>query len=90
MEILCPLKRPNNYQGRNHRRELPGNHPVFTVVMVIYHYVERTWRILINPNFLYNIYDNEKYYPCEPLNINKQSLINIIQENNWAITTKKG
>ena len=24
-----------------HRWELPGNYPVFTVVMVIYHYVER-------------------------------------------------
>ena len=24
-----------------HRWELPGNYPVFTVVMLIYHYVER-------------------------------------------------
>ena len=34
-----------------HRRELPGNYPVFTVVMVIYHYVERIWRILVTPIF---------------------------------------
>ena len=26
-----------------HRWELPGNYPVFTVVMAIYHYVERIW-----------------------------------------------
>ena len=31
-----------------------------------------------------------KYYPCEPVNINIQSLMSIIQENNWVITTKKG
>ena len=29
-------------KGVKHRWELPGNYPVFTVVMVIYHYVERT------------------------------------------------
>ena len=40
-----------------HRWELPGNYPVFTVVMVIYHYVERIWRILVTPIFTYNIYD---------------------------------
>ena len=61
-----------------HRWELPGNHPVFAVVMVIYHYVERIWRILVTPNFLHDIYDNEKYYPGEPVNINIQSLISII------------
>ena len=43
-----------------HRWELPGNYPVFTVVMVIYHYVEITWRILVTPDFLYNTYDHEK------------------------------
>ena len=41
------------------RRELPGNYPVFTVVMVIYHYVERIWRIIVTPNFFYNIYNDE-------------------------------
>ena len=34
-----------------HRWELPGNYPVFTVVMAIYHYVERIWRILVTPIF---------------------------------------
>ena len=29
------------------------------------------------------------YYPGEPVNIHIKSLINIIQENNWVITTKK-
>ena len=38
------------------RWELLGNYPVFTVVMLIYHYVERIWIILVTPNFLYNIY----------------------------------
>ena len=41
-----------------HRFELPGNYPVFTVVMGIYHYVERIWIILVTPIFLYNIYDH--------------------------------
>ena len=31
----------------------------------------------------------KKYYPDEPVNIHIQSLINIIQEKNWVITTKK-
>ena len=35
--------------GRGHRWELPGNYPLFTVVMVIYHYVERIRRILVTP-----------------------------------------
>ena len=30
------------------------------------------------------------YYPGEPVNIHIQPLINIIQEKNWVITTKKG
>ena len=42
----------------DHRWELPGNYPVSTVVMVIYHYVERLWRILVTPVFKYNIYDH--------------------------------
>ena len=32
----------------------------------------------------------KNYYQGEPVNILVQSLINIIQEKNWAITTKKG
>ena len=32
----------------------------------------------------------KKYYPGEPVNIHKQSSINIIQKNNWVVTTKKG
>ena len=31
-----------------------------------------------------------KYYPDEPVNIHIQSLLNIMLENNWVITTKKG
>ena len=34
-----------------HTRKLPDNYPVLTMVMVIYHYVERIWRILITTNF---------------------------------------
>ena len=41
-----------------HRWELPGNYPDFTVVMVIYHYDERIWRVLVTPNYLYNINDH--------------------------------
>ena len=50
--------------------------------MVIYHYIERIWRILVTPNFLYNLYDHEKYYPGELVNIHIQSLMSIIQDNN--------
>ena len=66
-----------------------GIYPVFTVVMIIYHYVEKMWIIIVTLNFLYNICDHEKYYPGEPVNINIKSLINIIQESNRVITTKK-
>ena len=75
---------------RRHRWDLRGNYPVFTLVMVIYHYVERIRRILVTPflNIIYMIINI--YYLGEPFNIYIQSLINIIQENNWVITTKKG
>ena len=58
--------------------------------MVIYHYVERIWRILVTPIFNITCMIIYIYYPGEPVNINIQSLINIIQENNRVITTKKG
>ena len=32
----------------------------------------------------------KKYYPGEPVNIHIKLLINIIQDNNRVITTKKG
>ena len=41
-----------------HRWELPGNYPDLTMVIVIYHNIERIWRILVTPVFLYNIYDH--------------------------------
>ena len=58
--------------------------------MIIYHYADIIWRIIITPDFLYNIYHNEISYPGETVNIHIQSLINMIEENNCAITTKKG
>ena len=30
------------------------------------------------------------HYPSEPVNIHMKSLINIMHENKWVITTKKG
>ena len=60
------------------------------MVMVIYLYAEKIWRIPVTPDFSYNIYDHEKYYSGKPVYIHIQSLINIIQENNRLITTKKG
>ena len=57
--------------------------------MVIYYCVEIIWTILVAPNFLYNIYDQEKINPDEPVNIHMQSLINIIEYNNRLIETKK-
>ena len=73
-----------------HRWELPGSYPVFTVVMIIYHYVERIWRFIVTPIFYITYIITNIYYPGEPVNIHIQSLINIIQENNRVITTKKG
>ena len=73
-----------------HRWELPGNYPVFTVVMVIYHYFERIWRILVTPDFCITYTTMKRYYPGEPVNIHIQSLMNNIQDKNWIITTKKG
>ena len=43
-----------------HRWELPGNCPVFTMVMVIYHYVDIIGEFLLPPQFLYNMYDYQK------------------------------
>ena len=34
--------------------------------------------------------NHQKYYPGEPVKIYIRSLVNIIQDNNWVITTKKG
>ena len=56
--------------------------------MVMYHYVERIREFSLPPIFLYNIYDREKYYTDEPVNIHIKYLTNIIQYKNWLITTK--
>ena len=40
------------------------------------------------PTFKNNTYDPKKYYPREAVNIHKQILINITQDNIWIITTK--
>ena len=37
-----------------HRWEFSGN-TIFTLAMVIYHYVEKIWRIIVTPNYLHNI-----------------------------------
>ena len=58
--------------------------------MVIYHCVEIIGELLLPPIFSYNIYDHNKYYPGEPVNIHIKSLIYIIQQKNWVINTKKG
>ena len=46
------------YRGRirealllDHKWELPVNYSVFTVLMLIYHYIESILRILVTPNF---------------------------------------
>ena len=42
------------------------------MVMVIYHYVERIWRILVTPNFCVTYMITNKYYPGEQVNIHIQ------------------
>ena len=58
--------------------------------MVICHYIEIIWGILFTPNIFYNIYNREKYHLFETINNHIQPLIDIIQDNNRVITTKKG
>ena len=72
-----------------HGWELPGNYPVFTVLMVIYRYVEIIGELFLPPIFLYNLCYHEKYHPCEPVNIHMPLLLNIIQENNRVVITQK-
>ena len=52
-----------------HIWELPGNYPVFIMVMVIYHYAERIWRILVTPDFFITYTIMRKKYSGEPVNI---------------------
>ena len=68
-----------------HRWELPGNYPVFTVVMVLRESGEFSLPPFVS--ITYTIMN--KYYPGEPVHIHIQSLINIIQGSNWVITIKK-
>ena len=58
--------------------------------MVIYHYIKIIWIILVTPILYITYMIINIYYPVEPVNIHIQSLMNIIQEKNWVITTKKG
>ena len=69
---------------------LLDNCPVSTLVMVIYHYVERNWRILFTLDFCITYTIIKKYYTGEPVNIHINLLINIIQKVNWVLSTKKG
>ena len=76
---ITPINSGREYMGTgsrsavaNHGWELIVNYPAFTMVMVIYHYVERILRIIVAPYFSYNMYDHEKYYPGEPVNIHIQ------------------
>ena len=58
--------------------------------MEIYDYVEIIWRILITPNYCITYMIMKKNYSGGPVNIYIKSLINIIQEKSWLITTKNG
>ena len=56
----CNAPMTNTYHpSEDHRWDLPGDYPVFAVVTVIYHCVERIWIILVTPIFSYNIYNKE-------------------------------
>ena len=61
---------PIYFSTPSHNRwELPDNYPVSTVVMVIYNYVERTWIIIVTPNFCITYMIMNKYDPGESVNI---------------------
>ena len=57
--------------------------------MVIYHYVDRIWRIIVTPDFCIIYTITNKYYPGEPAHIHMQSFINIMQDKNRINTIKK-
>ena len=59
------------------------------MVMVTYHYFETIWTIIITPIFHITYRMMKKYSAAESVYIHIQSLINIIQEDNLVITTKK-
>ena len=63
--------------ARSHRWELPGNYPIFAVLL----YLEN-WMILVTPNFCIKYSIIKIYYPVEPVHIHIISLINIISEKN--------
>ena len=72
----------------HHRWELPGNYPVFTVVMVIYHYVERIWRILVTPVFCITYMIINIYYTGEQLGNYHQKRVRVnyhycVVMDNW-------
>ena len=69
--------------------ESPVNYPVLNMVMEIYHYVERICRIIVTPIFCITYTIMNIYHTGEAVNMNIQSLVNIMQEKNWVITTKK-
>ena len=50
-QAVLALPDPNQTAPENHRCELPGNYPVFTVVMVIYTFVRRISIITLPSNF---------------------------------------
>ena len=58
--------------------------------MVIFYYVDRIGQFLLPLLFCITYTIMNKYYQGEPVNIGIQSRINIIQEKNWLISTKKG
>ena len=58
--------------------------------MEILHYVDRTGELSLPPIIRITYTIIKIYYPGEPVNIHIQSLIEIIQENNWVITKKQG
>ena len=70
--------------------ELPGNYPIFDVLMLIYHYIDTIGEILLRLIFCITYVIIKKYYPGEPVHIHIQPLINIIQEYNWVTSSKKG
>ena len=78
------------FLGGEHRLELPGNYPISDVVMLIYHHVEIIGEFSLPPIFRITYTIIENYYPGEPINIHIRSLINIILEKNWVLSTKKG
>ena len=87
MAVYDYFNNPFPVDGGSHRQEFTGNHPISTVVMVIYHYVDIIRELSLPPIFCI-IYIN-KYicYIKNGGNENSPNSINVMVNYHYHIKT---